>query len=62
MKNILITGAPAGFGKAIAEKLAVKGNRLIVTGRTKASWIKLLNILMKKRKLPPFHWFLIYKT
>jgi len=36
MKNILITGASAGFGKAIAEKLAVKGNRLIVTGRTKS--------------------------
>lgn len=41
MKNILITGASAGFGKAIAEKLAVKGNRLILTGRTESKLKKI---------------------
>lgn len=31
--NIFITGATSGFGKAIAEKFAVKGNNLWLTGR-----------------------------
>lgn len=36
MKKIaLITGATAGFGKAIAEKLAKEGYNLIITGRRK---------------------------
>ena len=33
MKTILITGCTSGFGKAIAEKFAAAGNRLIITGR-----------------------------
>lgn len=33
MKKILITGASSGFGKAIAEKFASKGDSLIITGR-----------------------------
>lgn len=32
-KRILITGATAGFGKAIAEKFAANGHDLIITGR-----------------------------
>jgi NADP-dependent 3-hydroxy acid dehydrogenase YdfG len=31
--NIFITGATSGFGKAIAEKFACKGNKLWLTGR-----------------------------
>ena len=31
--NIIITGATSGFGKAIAEKFAVPGNELWLTGR-----------------------------
>jgi hypothetical protein len=33
MKTILVTGATAGFGKAIALKYAQNGNRVIITGR-----------------------------
>ena len=33
MKKVLITGASSGFGKAMAEKFASKGDRLIITGR-----------------------------
>ena len=50
MKNILITGASAGFGKAIAEKLAVKGNRLIVTGRTKSKLDKVTQYINEQRE------------
>ena len=32
-KTIFITGATSGFGKAIAEKFASEGHRLIITGR-----------------------------
>lgn len=35
MKTVLITGATSGFGKAIAEDLALKDYRLIITGRRK---------------------------
>ena len=35
MKTALITGASAGFGKAIATSFARKGYRLIITGRRK---------------------------
>lgn len=34
-KTALITGATAGFGKAIAEKLGAEGFNLIITGRRK---------------------------
>ncbi len=32
-KTVLITGATAGFGKALAEKFAANGYRIIITGR-----------------------------
>ena len=32
-KTVLITGATAGIGKAIAYKLADQGYKLIITGR-----------------------------
>ena len=32
-KTVLVTGATAGFGKAIAIKFANEGNRVIITGR-----------------------------
>ncbi len=32
-KTILITGCTSGFGKAVAEKFAAAGHRLIITGR-----------------------------
>ncbi len=35
--NILITGATAGFGKAIAELLIAKGHTVIGTGRRQAN-------------------------
>lgn len=34
-KNILVTGATSGFGKAIAEKFAMAGWNCIITGRRK---------------------------
>ena len=34
-KKVLITGASAGFGKAIAEKFASSGDDIIITGRRK---------------------------
>ncbi|MCX6277046.1 MAG: SDR family NAD(P)-dependent oxidoreductase [Bacteroidetes bacterium] len=34
-KTVLITGATAGFGKAIARKFAENGHNLIITGRRK---------------------------
>ena len=34
-KTIFITGATAGFGKAIARKFAEAGHSLIITGRRK---------------------------
>jgi NADP-dependent 3-hydroxy acid dehydrogenase YdfG len=36
IKIIFITGATAGFGRAIARKFAENGNNLIITGRRKA--------------------------
>lgn len=32
-KNILITGATAGFGEATAERFAKEGHNVIITGR-----------------------------
>ncbi len=34
-RNILITGATSGFGKAIAQRFAREGNTVIITGRRK---------------------------
>jgi NADP-dependent 3-hydroxy acid dehydrogenase YdfG len=34
-KTVLVTGATSGFGKAIAEKFAMNGYHLIITGRRK---------------------------
>src|SRR4051812_42009557 len=33
MKNVLITGATSGFGRAIAERFAANGDNVIITGR-----------------------------
>lgn len=35
IKTVLVTGATAGFGRAIALKFASEGNRVIITGRRK---------------------------
>lgn len=46
MKNIVITGAARGMGKAIAEKFALPGHRLILCSKTEttlaqtAEWLK----------------------
>lgn len=34
-KTVLVTGATSGFGKAIAERFAREGHRLVLTGRRK---------------------------
>lgn len=46
--NIIITGATSGFGKAIAEKFAEKGNQLWLIGRRKDRLEQLQNDLNKK--------------
>lgn len=45
-KTIMITGATAGFGKAIAEKFAENGYNIIITGRRKNLLDKLENDLL----------------
>ena len=46
-RNIFITGATSGFGKAIAEKFAATGDHLIITGRRKDRLEKLSFDLQK---------------
>jgi len=46
MKTALITGASAGFGKAIATSFARKGYRIIITGRRKNHLEKLKSVLL----------------
>ena len=41
MKIVLVTGATAGFGKAIALKFAEHGYDLIITGRRKERLVAL---------------------
>ena len=48
MKTVLITGATSGFGKAIAEDLALKNYRLIITGRRKEPLTELAKSLSEK--------------
>lgn len=48
VKTILITGATSGFGKAIAEKSARQGWRLIITGRRQEKLDALCSSLKKK--------------
>jgi 3-hydroxy acid dehydrogenase / malonic semialdehyde reductase len=50
-ETILVTGATSGFGKAIAEKCAADGARLIITGRRKARLEALVKTLGKKGKV-----------
>lgn len=45
MKTILITGATAGFGKAIALKYAQNGHRVIITGRRQNLLTELQNYI-----------------
>src|SRR5438552_3698420 len=47
-KIILITGATAGFGKAIAYKFAEHGWNLIITGRREERLIEIENDLKKQ--------------
>lgn len=47
MKTALITGASAGFGKAIAKSFARKGYRLIITGRRQSRLEELKSELLK---------------
>jgi NADP-dependent 3-hydroxy acid dehydrogenase YdfG len=50
-KTILITGATAGFGKAIAEKFAGEGHNLILTGRRKALLDTIADELMQRHAI-----------
>jgi NADP-dependent 3-hydroxy acid dehydrogenase YdfG len=50
-ETILVTGATSGFGKAIAEKCAAEGARLIITGRRKERLKALAEKLAKKAKV-----------
>jgi NADP-dependent 3-hydroxy acid dehydrogenase YdfG len=50
-KTILVTGAPSGFGKAIAERFAKEGNDLIVTGRREDLLLELSAELREKFKV-----------
>ena len=47
-KIILVTGASAGFGKAIAEKFAAGGWNLILTARRKEKLATVANDIEKK--------------
>lgn len=50
-KNILVTGATAGFGKAIAELFASNGWNCIITGRRKERLDELAATLTEKYKV-----------
>ncbi len=55
-KQVLITGATAGIGKAIAEQLAAMGCHLVITGRRAERLQELANSLIEKHevKVRPF--------
>lgn len=48
MKTVFITGASSGIGRAAAEKFAVEGHRLIITGRREQRLTLLANELTTK--------------
>ena len=50
-KIVFITGATAGFGKAIAKKFAENGHDLIITGRRKALLDELAKELITKHQV-----------
>lgn len=52
MKTVLITGCTSGFGKAIAEKFASAGNRIIITGRRKDRLDALKHAIENKYSVP----------
>jgi len=55
MKNIVITGAARGMGKAIAEKFAHSGNRLILCSKTESTLTKTAELL--KQSQAEVHYF-----
>ncbi|MBO6795108.1 MAG: SDR family NAD(P)-dependent oxidoreductase [Balneolaceae bacterium] len=50
-KQVLITGATSGIGKAIAEQLATMGCHLVITGRRTERLQELANTLIEKHKV-----------
>jgi len=51
VKNVLITGASSGIGKATAIKFAELGYNLIITGRRKEILLKLAEFIEKKHSV-----------
>ena len=53
-KTVFITGATAGFGRAIALKFAQEGNRVIITGRRKDRLSALVNQIEQELNVPAY--------
>jgi hypothetical protein len=53
-KTVFITGATAGFGRAIALKFAQEGNRVIMTGRRKDRLMDLVKKIEQEMNVPAY--------